>query len=108
MQMASSASWTCMELASASEYTATVRMFSSLQARMIRTAISPRLATRSFSNMEIEALRCLELRRAELEERLAVLNWLGVFYRDLGNDSFGLGLDFVHHLHGRGQRSQDR
>jgi hypothetical protein len=30
-----------------------VRMFSSLQARMIRTAISPRLATKTFSNMSL-------------------------------------------------------
>src|SRR5579884_2477478 len=40
--------WTASR--SASEYTATVRIPSSRQARITRTAISPRLATRTFSN----------------------------------------------------------
>src|SRR5512138_3342457 len=48
---ASSAYRTCNALRSASEYTATVSIPSSRQARMMRTAISPRLATRTFLNM---------------------------------------------------------
>ena len=48
MQMASSASCVCRASRSASEYTATVSMPISRQARMIRTAISPRLAIKIF------------------------------------------------------------
>src|SRR3982750_3426866 len=103
MQMASSANCTCMELASASEYTATVRMLSSLQARMIRTAISPRLATRTFSNIRVFRVDLRlngGLSRPELEEGLAKFDGLGVFEQDLGNNAFGLRLNLVHHLHG--------
>ena len=46
MQTASSARATCRELASAEEYTATVRTFRRLQVAIIRQAISPRLAIR--------------------------------------------------------------
>ncbi len=48
---ASSHSATCSAPASASEYTATVRMPSRLQVRATRTAISPRLAMRILSNI---------------------------------------------------------
>ena len=51
MQMASSASATWIDSASALEYTATVRMPISLQARIMRTAISPRFAISSFVNI---------------------------------------------------------
>src|SRR5580700_1225964 len=51
MQIASSAKRTCSELRSASLYTATVRMPSSLHALITRNAISPRLATRTLRNM---------------------------------------------------------
>ena len=50
MQMAWSARATCRLSRSASEYTATVEMPISLQARMTRMAISPRLAIRIFVN----------------------------------------------------------
>src|SRR4051812_40058103 len=50
MQMSSSAKWTCREWVSAVECTATVLMPSSLQERMTRRAISPRLAIRIFLN----------------------------------------------------------
>src|SRR5436190_15159809 len=92
MQMASSASCTCMELTSASEYTATVRIFSSLQALIMRTAISPRLATRSFSNIAASG-------RAQFEEWLAELDRFGILHQDLCDEAFGFGLDLVHHLH---------
>ncbi len=51
MQTLASARRTCIALASAVEWTATVSMPISRQARMIRSAISPRLAIRIFSNM---------------------------------------------------------
>src|SRR5438876_7427520 len=47
MRYAVSASATCSASASASEYTAIVRMPSRRQVRKMRTAISPRLATRT-------------------------------------------------------------
>src|SRR5690606_20575829 len=51
MHTSSSANRTCNESRSASLYTATVRIPSSLQARMTRRAISPRFAIRIFRNM---------------------------------------------------------
>lgn len=52
MQTASSANLTCSASRSASEYTATVLMPASRQARMIRRAISPRFAISTFLNNE--------------------------------------------------------
>src|SRR5690606_40838922 len=49
--MATSASRTCWVLRSASEYTATLFTPRRLRVRMARTAISPRLAMRTVSNM---------------------------------------------------------
>src|SRR5579862_643421 len=51
MHTASSANRTWRELRSASEYTATVGIPSSLQAQMTRNAISPRLAIRILRNI---------------------------------------------------------
>src|SRR5690349_1082972 len=51
MQTSSSAKRTWSDSRSASEKTATVRIPSSLQARMTRSAISPRLAISTFRNM---------------------------------------------------------
>ncbi len=51
MHTASSAKRTCRPLASASEYTATVLSPSSLHAQITRSAISPRLAIRTFLNI---------------------------------------------------------
>ena len=51
MQTLSSAMRTCMALESAVEWIATVWMPISLQARWMRSAISPRLAIRTFLNM---------------------------------------------------------
>src|SRR6266568_3173495 len=36
---------------------------------------------------------------ADFENRLAELDWFGVFDEDLRHDAFDLGLDFVHYLH---------
>src|ERR1051326_3582536 len=52
MAYASSAMRACREPKSASEYTATVLIPISRHARMTRTAISPRLAMRIFSNIK--------------------------------------------------------
>jgi hypothetical protein len=51
MQTDSSASFTYFASVSASECTTTVRMPISRQARWMRSAISPRLAIRIFSNI---------------------------------------------------------
>src|SRR5437762_6302727 len=51
MQTSSSAKRTCSEFSSATEYTATVLMPSSRQAKIIRSATSPRFAIRIFLNI---------------------------------------------------------
>ena len=38
-------------------------------------------------------------RRTDFEQRLAEFDRLAVLNQDLGDDTFDLGLDFVHHLH---------
>src|SRR6476620_3213286 len=82
-------------------------MPSSLQARMIRRAISPRLAIRIFLNIarrstssptEDPALAALYL--FDTKKCLAELHRLSILRQDLGNDARALGLDLVHHLHG--------
>src|SRR5947207_1870421 len=87
-------------------------MFSSLQARMMRTAISPRFATRIFSNMwqrcykrsdrarwpPVSVRDQAKSDRSNLEQGLAELNGFGVFDQDLSEHAFDLGLDFVHDL----------
>src|SRR6266481_318039 len=75
-------------IASASEYTTTVRMPISRQARCMRSAISPRLAIRIFSNM-----------LAENEQRLPVLHRLAVFHEHRLHHAGGVGLDLIHQLH---------
>ena len=78
---------------SASEYTATVLIPSSLQAQMTRRAISPRLAMRIFLNMSAPQGRMAE-------QGLAVLHGLAVLVVDLHDLPRHLGLDLVHELHG--------
>src|SRR5467141_660035 len=88
MQTDSSASFTYLASVSASEYTTTVRMPISRQARWMRSAISPRLAIRIFSNM-----------LAEDEERLPVLHRLAVFHKHRLHHAGGVGFDLIHQLH---------
>src|SRR5256885_2965117 len=88
MHTDSSASFTYLASVSASEYTTTVRMPISRQARWMRSAISPRLAIRIFSNM-----------LAENEQRLPVLHRLAVFHEHRLHHARGVGLDLVHQLH---------
>src|SRR3979490_2238582 len=88
MHTDSSASFTYLASVSASEYTTTVRVPTSRQARWRRSAISPRLAIRIFSNM-----------LAEDEERLPVLHRLAVFHKHRLHHAGGVGLDLIHQLH---------
>src|ERR671933_1094034 len=75
MHTSSSANRTCSDSRSASEYTATVSMPSSRQARMTRSAISPRLAMRTLRNIarydaaRARALTVLEARPARVARR---------------------------------------
>src|SRR5579862_2924496 len=69
-------------------------MPSSCSARITRTAISPRFATRTRLNIERSAVQ-----RLELEQELAVLDRLCVAHVDLADDALDLGLDLVHQLH---------
>src|SRR5712692_10547985 len=58
---------------------------------MTRTAISPRLAIRTFWNISA---------RADGEQSLSVLNWPAVFHELRNNRAGDLRLDFIHQLHG--------
>ena len=69
-----------------------------VRARITRTAISPRLATRTRVNMEIRR-GWPAVDRLELEQQLPVLDRLGVLDVDRPDDSLDLGLDLVHQLH---------
>src|ERR1700731_2707061 len=90
MQTLSSARRTCMASSSAVEWTATVRMPSSLQARSTRSAISPRLAIRILSN--IGPL-------LDDHHRLAVLDRLAVSDQNLNHRAGARRRDLIHRLH---------
>src|SRR2546428_4142376 len=94
MQTSSSAYRTCSASRSASEWTATVLSPISLHARMIRRAISPRLAMRT-----LEIMRPAGALRFHCEEFLTVLDGLPVLRIDPDHDAVDVGLDFVHQLH---------
>src|SRR5262245_66407630 len=89
MHTLSSARRTCMASASAVECTATVAMPSSLHARNTRSAISPRLAIRIFSNMA----------SFNDHERLAELDRLAVLDQDLDDSAGARRRDLVHRFH---------
>src|SRR5437660_9022096 len=89
MHTDSSASLTYFASVSASECTATVAMPISLHARWMRSAISPRLAIRIFSNMAL----------LDHDERLAELHGLGVLHQDLHDLAALRRRDRVHGLH---------
>src|SRR5262245_66001334 len=78
-----------MASASAVECTATVAMPSSLHARSTRSAISPRLAIRIFSNMA----------SFDDHQRLAELDRLAVLDQDLDDGARPRRRDLVHRLH---------
>src|SRR5262249_56436856 len=91
MQTDSSAKRTCMASLSAVECTATVWMPISRQARWMRSAISPRLAIRTFSNIA-EIL-------FEDHQRLAIFHRLGILDQDLHDGAGFRCLDGVEGLH---------
>src|ERR1700759_4477110 len=68
---------------------ATVATPSSLQARIMRRAISPRLAIRTLLNTLLNA-----------DQRLAKLYRSAILDQDLDNDPFDLGFYLIHDLHG--------
>src|SRR3954447_15196064 len=90
MQTLSSARRTCIASASAVECTATVRIPISRQARWMRSAISPRLAIRTFSN----------IRLLDDHQGFAELDRLAVGDQDILHGAGDRRLDRVHHLHG--------
>src|ERR1700741_3194393 len=79
MQIASSASRTCIASASAVECTATVLIPISWHARWIRSAISPRLAISSF------LISGINRRLLDDDERLVELDRLAGFDKDRGD-----------------------
>ena len=76
MQIASSARRTCIASVSAVEWTATVLMPISWQARWMRSAISPRLAIRTFW-IAIRPIYSM------IDQRLLIFDRLGVLDQDL-------------------------
>src|SRR5947209_18367627 len=92
MQTLSSARRTCMASASAVEWTATVAMPSSLQARRTRSAISPRLAIRTLSNI-------LPPVSLDHDELLAVFDRLAVLDEDRRDGAATVRHDVVEGLH---------
>src|SRR4051794_3573282 len=64
---------------------------------MIRSAISPRLAIRTFLNMFRPGTESTAL--LDLEELLAELDGLAVLDQDLDDRAVDLALDLVHELH---------
>src|SRR5512139_2839470 len=112
MQTDSSAMRTCMASASAVECTATVRMPISRQARMMRKAISPRLAIRTFSNIRVlfsgssaQARTAAPVGAAvagrilfDDDQRLAEFDRLTVFDDDAGDLAAARGADRVEGL----------
>src|SRR6185503_10062978 len=90
MQIAWSASRTCIASVSAVECTATVWMPISCAARWMRSAISPRLAMRS---------RVIGIASADDDQRLVEFDRLGVLDQDLLYGSGAWRSDRVHHLH---------
>src|SRR5438105_15843741 len=91
MQTLSSASITYFASVSASECTATVLMPISRHARWMRSAISPRLAMRTFSNKGSGLL--------DDHQRLAELDRRAVGDDDLDDAAGTRAADLVHHLH---------
>src|SRR6188768_1608534 len=90
MQIAWSASRTCIASVSAVECTATVSMPISCAARWMRSAISPRLAIRSL---------VIGIVLADHHQRLVELDRLRVLDQDLLHGAVRAGGDRVHHLH---------
>src|SRR5471032_54756 len=80
---------------------ATASTPSSCNARITRTAISPRLATRTRLNISgpLNRVERSAVDGLELEEQLTVLDRVRVADVDLVHETHHLGLDLVHQLH---------
>src|SRR5204863_4977388 len=78
-------------------------MPSSLQARITRSAISPRLAIRTFWNMWVARFGAPAVAPYHVsthsEQRLAKLNRLTIISEHFVNNAAGFSLDLVHHFH---------
>src|SRR5215510_9176147 len=98
MHTLSSARRTYMASASAVECTATVAIPISLQARRTRSAISPRLAINTLSNIGARGLR--ENSLLDDDQRLPELDGLAVGDQDTGDHPGLWGRNVVHGLHG--------
>src|SRR5690606_21671999 len=94
MQTVSSAIARCMSSRSAVECTATVFNPSSLQARMMRSAISPRLAMSTF------CIAASGSGSGDAEQGLIEFHRLAVVHQDGLDDTGLVRFDVVHHLHG--------
>src|SRR5262245_19030221 len=101
MQTVSSDRSTCFSVVSAVECTATVLMPSSRQARKIRSAISPRLAMRTYSSIVLCARSRIILRRLffDHEERLTEFDRVAVLDEDADDAAGEFRFDLMHHLH---------
>src|SRR5438477_12667411 len=95
MQTLSSARRTCMASASAVECTATVATPSSLQARRMRKAISPRLAIRILSNIAM----CWSKRSLDDHQRFAEFHRLAILEQYLRHRTGARRGNLVHCLH---------
>src|SRR5258705_433489 len=98
MHTDSSASITYLASASASEWTATVLMPISRQARWMRSAISPRLAIRTFSNMPPAPSAPGDL--GDDQQDFAVFDRAAVAEEDIQHRAAVGCRDRIHHLHG--------
>src|SRR5260370_11036546 len=102
MQTLSSAKRTCMASSSAVEWTATVAMPSSLQARRTRSAISPRLAINILANIASvrpQHAQCVLLASLNDHQRFTELDRLPVFEEDLRYGARTRRRNLVHRLH---------
>src|SRR5437762_14008332 len=99
MQTSSSAKRTCSEFSSATEYTATVLIPSSRQAKIIRSATSPRFAIRIFLNIQCRTEPARPLLRSDGEQAFAILDGLSVLHIDVHHLAVVLRVDLVHQLH---------
>src|SRR5207245_11063588 len=74
-------------------------MPSSLHARMMSSAISPRLAMRTFSNMHCSRKASGPRQSPDTEEDLTELHRLAVLGHDFRNHAARFRFDFIHHFH---------
>src|SRR5512134_1750883 len=94
MHTLASARRTCMASASAVEWTATLSIPISRHARITRSAISPRFATSTLSNMATAGPRLFDD-----QKKLAILNGIAVGHQELGDPAAARRANGIHDLH---------